>query len=98
MKIFNTKDIRRSLDEEIYAEQQNDILETLFNVEESGPCRHVSIRPENDRITLYLNKKEIMSQSIKMIGREISMKTINEILGFWRNDEMGELKKYLRIK
>ncbi len=93
MKFFTTEDIKQSIDDNFYTES----VEKLFD-ESSGPCRHVSVRPNQDKITLFLDNKEIMSQSLKVFGyKEVPMKIFNEILSLWRDDKMKELKKYLKV-
>lgn len=93
MKLINTKDIRKIIDEEM-----SEVLIDLFN-SESGPCRHVQVRPKKDRVTLLLDNKELMSQSLLKIGypNGFEMDVFNEILAMWREDKMLELRNFLMI-
>ena len=93
MKFLTTEQIRRSIDDEVYA----DALEELFSNEDPGPCRHVSVRVKEDSITLYLDEKEILKQRLSKLGyTENPPKSFfDKILNSWREDNMNEVRKIL---
>lgn len=93
MKIVNTDDLRRIIEEDVV-----DFRDIFGNKDEiSGPCREVKI--EDSKITLLVDKKELMCQTFEKLNiKEISMEYIDNIMLLWRCGNIVDLKKYLHIE
>lgn len=93
--MISVKDIRRVIDESADYILEDD--ELFVDEDLSGPCYHVKVRPEKDKIILLIDNKEFLKQSISKIGN-ISESFIQLIISHWKNGNIGEVHKMLRIE
>lgn len=95
MKLLNTKDLKRLLEEGAMEFQD------LFDArdETAGPCREIKIDQERGRIVLLVDRRELMSQTLdKFDARSgLSLEQANTILLLWREGRMEELRLYLGL-
>jgi hypothetical protein len=98
MKLINTKGIRDLIDESALLDYK-DFFDT-FRTDLAGPCREVKIDNEHKEIILFIDRKKIMSQSLKTIGYSsgiVPIEYIDKIMNLWRYGRMDDLRGVLKI-
>jgi hypothetical protein len=95
MKLLNTKDLKRLLEES--AMEFQDLFEARD--ETAGPCREIKVDKEQGRLVLLVDRRELMSQTFdKFDAREgLSPDQANNILFLWREGKMDDLRQYLGL-
>lgn len=96
MKLLNTKDLKRLLEEG--AMELQDLFDTKD--ETAGPCREIKIERERNRVVLLVDRRELMSQTFDKLGVKngLSLEQIDIILSLWRTGRIEDLRKYLRLE
>jgi exonuclease I len=96
MKLLNTKDLKRLLEEG--AMEFQDLFDTKD--ETAGPCREIKIEREHNRVVLLVDHRELMSQTFDRLGikNSLSLEQIDIILSLWRTGEIEKLRKYLKLE
>jgi len=95
MKLLNTKDFKRLLEEGATGFQ--DLFETRD--ETAGPCREIKVDRERGRVVLLVDRRELMSQTFDEFGFQgsLSLAEADDILSLWRAGKMEELRRYLKL-
>jgi len=94
MKLVNTMDLRRILEE--------DASEAEFsfeNDEAPGPLRHFSVRLKDDAIVLSLDGQEIMRQSISKMNLpgDPDLELAYRVMDLWGAGDMDGVKLELKL-
>jgi hypothetical protein len=95
MKLLNTKDLKRLLEEG--AMEFQDLFDTRD--ETVGPCREIKVDRERNRVVLLVDRRELMSQTFDKLDIQggLSFEQADFILSLWRAGKMEELRRYLRL-
>jgi len=91
MKLMNTNDLRRLLEEGIM--ELPDPFEE--HDETAGPCREIKIDREAGKVIFFVDRREIMSQDLDKTACGFSMEEINALMAMWRSGKMDELRRHL---
>lgn len=94
MKLINTKDLKRLLEESAMD------FKDLFDMrdETASPCREIKVDRERRRIVLLVDRKELMSQTLENLGVcGLSLEQADTIMSLWRKGKMEELRQYLGL-
>ena len=96
MKLVNTKDLRRLLDEG--ALEYEDLFDAKHEL--AGPCRQVHVDKEQGDIVLLLDRCELMRQSLKKLGLSdgVPIEFFERVMRLWREDNIDDVKKELKLK
>jgi len=97
MKLVNTKDLRRLLEEG--ALDYEELFDNRY--ESAGPCRQIHIDVEQGDIVLLLDGRELMRQSVKVLGFVIDgvpLEFFERIMRLWRLDRIEDIKDELKFK
>lgn len=95
MKLLNTKDLKRLLEEG--AMEFQDLFDTRD--ETAGPCREIKVDRERRRLVLLVDRRELMSQTFDRCGVQdgLSIDQANIIMALWREGRMDELRRHLGL-
>lgn len=96
MKLVNTKDLRRLLDEDALD------YEDLFDAkhESAGPCRQIHVDAEQGDVVLLLDRCELMRQSLRKLGLAdgVPLDFFERVTRLWRENRMDDVRKELKLK
>ncbi len=94
MRLVNTKDLRRLIEEG--ATDFRDLFDAKD--ETAGPCREIRIDRENGRLLLLVDRRELMGQSLEALGvRELDLDLVNDIMALWRTGRIADLRLRLGL-
>jgi len=95
MKLLNTKDLKRLLEEG--AMEFQDLFDTRD--ETAGPCREIKVDRERGRVVLLVDRRELMSQTFDELGIQggLSLEQADTILSLWREGKMEDLRRHLKL-
>jgi hypothetical protein len=95
MKLLNTKDLKRLLEEGAMEFQD------LFEAQDEmiSPCREIKVDRERGRVVLLVDRRELMSQTFENLGIQgsFSLNQVDIILKLWREGKIEDLRLYLKL-
>lgn len=96
MKLINSKDIEKILDENT---DPIDVADDFEESEHRSPCWEVRIDKSRNKMLFLVDREEKMSVSLaKFKAEEITVNLLSSFIKLLRDGKLDELKKAARIK
>lgn len=96
MKLINSKDIEKILDENT---DPIDVVDDFEESEHRSPCWEVRIDKSRNKMLFIVDREEKLSVSLaKFKAEEITVNLLSSFIKLLRDGKIDELKKVARIK